>query len=130
MNITHFSIDEFVASDTAARLKIWNDLPDDLEPHAWATLAMLEGSALPPEVKMTRLLMHQLRWHGATLRNRTPAEKAALMEMVATRVWPALAEGRIHPVIDRVFALAEAEKALTRMQERLHLGKILLKGGD
>lgn len=94
------------------------------------TLAMLEGSALPPEVKMTRLLMHQLRWHGATLRNRTPAEKAALMEMVATRVWPALAEGRIHPVIDRVFALAEAEKALTRMQERLHLGKILLKGGD
>lgn len=43
MNITHFSIDEFVASDTAVRLKIRNELPDDLEPHVWATLAMLEG---------------------------------------------------------------------------------------
>lgn len=42
MNITHFTLDEFVASDTAARLKIDNALPDDLEPHAWATLAMLE----------------------------------------------------------------------------------------
>ena len=43
MNITHFTLDEFVASDTAARLKIRNELPDDLEPHAWVTLAMLEG---------------------------------------------------------------------------------------
>jgi len=43
MNITHFTLAEFVASDTAARLKIDNALPDDLEPNAWATLGMLEG---------------------------------------------------------------------------------------
>lgn len=43
MNITHFTIDEFVASDTAARLKIDNTMPDELAPNAWATLAMLEG---------------------------------------------------------------------------------------
>jgi len=41
--VTHFTMDEFVASDTAARLKLSNDLPADLDPSAWATLAMLEG---------------------------------------------------------------------------------------
>lgn len=43
MNVTNFSIAEFVASDTAARLKLDNELPEDLEPHAWVTLAMLQG---------------------------------------------------------------------------------------
>jgi zinc D-Ala-D-Ala carboxypeptidase len=42
MNITHFSLDEFATSSTALRLKIDNSLPADLEPDAWATLAMLE----------------------------------------------------------------------------------------
>lgn len=42
MNVKNFSLDEFCASDTATRLRIDNGLPDDLEPSAWATLAMLE----------------------------------------------------------------------------------------
>lgn len=42
MNVKNFSLDEFCASDTATRLRIDNGLPEDLEPSAWATLAMLE----------------------------------------------------------------------------------------
>lgn len=42
MNVKNFSLDEFCASDTATRLRIDNGLPDDLEPSALATLAMLE----------------------------------------------------------------------------------------
>ncbi len=42
MNITHFDLDEFCASDTATRLRIDNSLPDSLEPAALVTLAMLE----------------------------------------------------------------------------------------
>lgn len=42
MNVTHFDLDEFCASDTATRLRISNVLPEDLEPSAWATLVMLE----------------------------------------------------------------------------------------
>jgi NADPH:quinone reductase-like Zn-dependent oxidoreductase len=38
-----------------------------------------------------------------------------------------VATGAIRPVIDCQIPLAEAEKALFRMQERLHLGKILLE---
>lgn len=42
MNIVNFTLDEFCASDTATRLRISNVLPEDLEPAAWVTLAMLE----------------------------------------------------------------------------------------
>jgi NADPH:quinone reductase len=91
------------------------------------TLAMLEGSTIPAGTKMTRLLMNHLTWRGATLRSRNHAEKAAIMEMVRANVWPGLANGAISLRIDSCFALADAKKALERMQERLHMGKILLE---
>lgn len=42
MNVTHFSLEEFCASDMALRRRIANHLPAELEPNAWATLEMLE----------------------------------------------------------------------------------------
>ena len=42
MNVEHFTLDEFCASGMALRKRIPNHLPADLEPQAWATLAMLE----------------------------------------------------------------------------------------
>ena len=38
----HFSLDEFTASDTAARLNIDNRLPDELRENALKTLQMME----------------------------------------------------------------------------------------
>lgn len=38
----HFSLEEFTASDTAARLGIDNDLPDELRENALKTLQMME----------------------------------------------------------------------------------------
>ncbi len=91
------------------------------------SLAMLEGSEIPAGTKMTRLIMNHLAWRGATLRSRTAAEKAEIMARAANLVWPHLTDGSIKPVIDSVFPLTEAKKALNRMQERLHMGKILLE---
>ncbi len=96
------------------------------------TLAMLEGSEIPAGTKMTRLLMNHVQWSGATLRSRSQAEKAEYMRIVFSHVWPKLvwpepSAGGIKPVIDSVFPLKDAQKALTRMQERLHMGKILLE---
>lgn len=91
------------------------------------TLAMLEGSAVPDGFKITRLLMNHLTWSGTTLRSRSAAEKAEIMRLVAQHVWPKLADGSIQPVIDSIFPLADAKKAHVRMQERLHMGKILLE---
>ena len=60
---------------------------------------------------------------------RTVAEKAEIIQQVKDLIWPALADGRLKPATDRVFALTDAEKALKYLQERLHLGKILLEVG-
>lgn len=91
------------------------------------SLAMLEGAEIPAATKMTRLLMNHLFWRGATLRSRSAGEKAALMALARSYVWPPLANGAIKPHIDSCFALNDAKKALNRMQERLHMGKILLE---
>ena len=42
VGIQNFTLDEFCFSDTAVRLRINNDLPEDLVPSAWVTLTMLE----------------------------------------------------------------------------------------
>jgi len=90
------------------------------------TLAMLEGNVVE-SVKISGLLMKSLRWSGATLRGRSLMEKAEIMDIIRTKIAPFLAKGRIKPVIDSVFPLENAENALKKMQERLHLGKILLE---
>lgn len=90
------------------------------------SLALMQGPRVEP-FKLTRMLTHHLRWSGATLRSRTPAQKAEIIQKTREIVWPALENGTIRPVADRVFSLPEAEKALLYMEERLHLGKILLE---
>ena len=90
------------------------------------SLAMMAGP-VAESLSMARLVTHHLRWSGATLRSRSAAEKARLIDQVRGKVWPAVATGAITPVIDRIFPLENAEKALSHMQERLHLGKILLE---
>jgi NADPH:quinone reductase-like Zn-dependent oxidoreductase len=40
---------------------------------------------------------------------------------------PAIAEGRIKPLVDRVFPFAELEVAKAHMEANRHLGKIVLK---
>ena len=90
------------------------------------SLAFLEGNTAE-HLKISSLLTRQLTWSGTMLRNRSLAEKAALMAAVQGHLWPRVTSGNIRPVIDSVFAFEEAEKAHRRMEERLHCGKILLE---
>ncbi len=90
------------------------------------SLAFLEGNEVTG-VKISTMLTRQLTWSGTMLRNRSLAEKATLMAAVGEHLWPLFARGTLRPVIDSVFALAAAEKAHGRMEERLHCGKILLE---
>lgn len=90
------------------------------------SIAMLEGNMVE-SLKIGRILTHNLHIGGATLRSKTPAQKAQLMQMVRKMVWPQLTTGRIRPALDQVFPLEAAEKAHERMESRLHMGKILLE---
>jgi putative PIG3 family NAD(P)H quinone oxidoreductase len=90
------------------------------------SLAMLEGS-LVESVKLAPMLLNHLQIRGATLRSRTPIEKTMIIQQVREIIWPMIESGGVKPFIDRTYPLKQAEKALGRMQERLHIGKILLE---
>lgn len=61
-----------------------------------------------------------------SLRDRLPAAKARIVAGVLDDLWPHVAAGRIRPVIDRSFPLAEAAAAHRYMESGRHVGKILL----
>ena len=75
---------------------------------------------------LTPMLRKRLTLAATTLRARTLSEKSAIRAVLAERVWPLVAEGRIGPVVDRRFSLAQAKKAHEYMGNPGATGKILL----
>ncbi len=79
------------------------------------------------EVNFGLMLMKRLSFMATTLRARSNAEKAAIRDSVLREVWPLVEAGRLKPIVDRVFPLAEAQEAHARMVGSGHIGKILLR---
>ena len=77
-------------------------------------------------VNFAPMLKKRLTFAATTLRARTNAEKGAIRDALLREVWPLIESGKIKPVIDRVFPLAEAQAAHARMAGSEHIGKILL----
>jgi len=64
---------------------------------------------------------------GSTLRARSNEEKAALVASFRARFGADLDAGRITPVLDRVFELADVAEAHRAMNSADHFGKIVLR---
>jgi len=77
-------------------------------------------------VDFVRLMLKRLTHTGSTLRSRSVADKGAIARALEERVLPIIAAGRIKPVIDSTFALADAAAAHTRLESSDHIGKIVL----
>jgi NADPH2:quinone reductase len=77
-------------------------------------------------VDFRRIMLKRLHHTGSTLRARAVADKGAIAAAVADKVLPLIAEGRVKPVIDSTFPLAQAAQAHARMEASLHTGKIIL----
>jgi NADPH2:quinone reductase len=77
-------------------------------------------------VDFRRIMLKRLIHTGSTLRARSVEDKAAIARAVEQRVLPLIAAGRVKPVIDSAFALAEAANAHARMESSAHIGKIVL----
>jgi NADPH2:quinone reductase len=84
-------------------------------------------SGMSATVNFAPMLMKRLSLLATTLRSRTNEEKGAIRDALAREVWPLIESGKIAPVVDRVFPLAEAGAAHARMAKSEHVGKILLK---
>ena len=87
-------------------------------------IAFLKGPHA--ELNLMRLMLKRLTLTGSTLRSRPPEEKARIASEVERVVWPWIAAGKVKPVIDNTFPLADAEQAHARLQSGAHAGKIIL----
>lgn len=89
------------------------------------SIAFLRG----PEatINIFQIMQKRLRLSGSTMKSRPPAEKARLAKALQAHVWPLIEAGKVKPVIDQTFPLAEASKAHRRMEAGTHIGKIVLK---
>lgn len=87
-------------------------------------IAMLTGRE--GTIDLARLLGRRLTITGSTLRPRPVAEKGAIVRGLEGEVWPLFEAGRVAPVIDSTFPLAEAAAAHRRLESREHVGKIVL----
>jgi len=77
-------------------------------------------------VDFRRIMLKRLTHTGSTLRARSIEDKAAIARAVEQHVLPLIAAGRVKPVIDSSFALAQAALAHARMESSAHIGKIVL----
>jgi putative PIG3 family NAD(P)H quinone oxidoreductase len=77
-------------------------------------------------VNFAPMLMKRLSLLATTLRARTPEEKGRIRDALLTEVWPLVEAGKVKPVVDRIFPMADAQAAHARMAKSEHIGKLLL----
>lgn len=90
-------------------------------------IAFLQGSKVT--LDLAHLMVRRQTLTGSTLRPRPVADKAAIAHNLRDKVWPLIEAGKVRPIIDRTFPLAEAAAAHRLMESSTHIGKILLRTG-
>ncbi len=87
-------------------------------------IAFLKSSKV--DIDLMRLMMRRLTLTGSTLRVQSNDAKARIARAVEDKVWPLIAEGKLKPVMDSTFKLADAAAAHRRIDNPDHIGKIVL----
>lgn len=88
-------------------------------------IAFLQGPKV--ELNLTQMMTRRLTITGSTLRPQSDLAKARIAQDLRQHVWPLIAAGRVRPVMDQTFALADAAAAHARMESSAHIGKIVLE---
>jgi NADPH2:quinone reductase len=77
-------------------------------------------------INLDFLALRRLSLIGVTFRTRTMDERAEIVRRFTADILPALADGRIQPVVDREFPLKEALAAQEYLASNAQIGKIVL----
>lgn len=88
------------------------------------TIAVQGG--LEATINMAQVMSRRLTLTGSTLRARSVEFKGLLADEIAVHAWPFVEQGKLRPVMDQSFPLAQAAAAHARMEAGAHLGKIVL----
>lgn len=91
------------------------------------TIAVLGG--MSAELNMAVIMSRRLTLTGSTLRPRSEVFKTLLAGEIERNAWPLFVDGKLKPVMDQTFPLAEAAAAHARMEAGEHIGKIVLAVG-
>ncbi len=79
------------------------------------------------ELDLGAVLSRRLRIAGSVLRPRSRAEKSALVRAFGEFALPRLADGRLRPVLDRVFPFEQVAEAYAALEIGGALGKVVLE---
>jgi NADPH2:quinone reductase len=88
-------------------------------------IAFLQGPKV--ELNFATLMTRRLTMTGSTLRPQSDLAKARIADDLRAKIWPLLEAGRVAPVMDAEYPLAEAAEAHRRIESAGHIGKIVLK---
>ena len=78
------------------------------------------------EVNLLAIMQKRLVLTGSTLRPRDADEKARLAAAIEETVWPWIEAGKLTPIIDATFPLADAAGAHAHLEGGAHVGKVML----
>jgi NADPH2:quinone reductase len=93
----------------------------------WGRIVNISYQAgMQASVNFAPMLMKRLSLLATTLRGRSNDEKGAIRDALLREVWPLIDAGRIKPIVDHIYPLAEAHAAHQRMAGSAHIGKLLL----
>ena len=90
-----------------------------------ATVGYVDG-VLNSEIDIQALHAKRLVLFGVSNKMRSPEQRAAGVPGFVADLLPAIAAGRIRPVIDRVYPFEQLAAAKAYMESNRHLGKIVL----
>jgi len=104
----------------------WNQNLQSLKTGGRLVLVGLMGG-VKVEANLQLIMAKRLQIFGSVLRSRPLADKIDITQRFCNRWLPLLASGRIQPMIDRTFPLAQAAEAHRYMEENRNFGKIILE---
>jgi NADPH2:quinone reductase len=78
-------------------------------------------------IDLNQLSFRRLRLLGTTFSVRTPDELADVCAALVPDVLPAVADGCVRPVVDRVFTFYDAHKAADYLRSNQAIGKVVLE---
>ncbi|WP_026074144.1 NAD(P)H-quinone oxidoreductase [Brevibacillus massiliensis] len=89
----------------------------------------LVGGSKVENFHLSTVLMRRLRIIGSTLRSLPLARKIELTEQFSAFALPRFTDGRLKPIIDSVWEMAEVNEAHQYMEKNQNIGKIILRVG-
>ncbi len=90
----------------------------------WIQIAALAGPRT--ELDLATLYRKRLRIIGSTLRARTSAKKAEILQALESELWPRFSSGEIRSILYKTLPIASANEAQAILERNENIGKVVL----